>query len=232
MNLFVVFLIIIFMLLYIRKDKNDNSMHTRESLQTSLDIEQKQNNERFKKEIEDSSSNLASLLIQIEDSPKIDKIDSSTIKEESKERRHFFKNSDDVFDAYFPNLEKQFPNEYIKKEFGETTRERYKRLLPISFLLRIKTLTQEQRQEYKRIRQLEKEDYDSFSQDKFVISDTDSDGFETMMAKRTIVKDYYIPQYMNLLTKEQQLELVKEIQKFFDDVEKSFKSAESKKKAK
>jgi hypothetical protein len=81
-------------------------------------------------------------------------------------------------------------------------------------------LTEEQRQEYKKIAQQEKEDYTSFSKDKFIISDDmNSDGFETMMTKRIIVKDYYLPLYMNILTKEQQLEFAKKILDFFDQVD-------------
>jgi hypothetical protein len=40
-----------------------------------------------------------------------------------------------------------------------------------------------------------------------------------MMTKRIIVKDYYLPLYMNILTKEQQLEFAKKILDFFDQVD-------------
>jgi hypothetical protein len=58
-----------------------------------------------------------------------------------------------------------------KKKFGVTARERFTKFIPITFLLRVKMLTEEQRQEYKKIAQQEKEDYTSFSKDKFVISE-------------------------------------------------------------
>jgi hypothetical protein len=201
-----------------KKDPFQTSLNNEDSLKESEKNLKLESEENLKLESKKSPSRISSLTEQISS-------DTEPQKDKAlKESQVLFKTSDEVFDTYFPNIEKQFPNS--EKEFGLTARDRYKRILPVSFMLRIKTLTEEQRQKYKRIVELEQEDYRSFSKDKFIISDTNSGELETMMDNRTIVKDYYTPQYMNILTKEQQIELVKHIQSFLDRCQKSSEDKE------
>jgi hypothetical protein len=136
-------------------------------------------------------------------------------KNKLKERR-VFKNADEMINTLFPNLEKQV---------GKNWKDDYKWGLPLGSMFRLETpLTEEQKQEYKKLLAEKSEEFNAVCPDPGRILSIE-ESIERLKKGR-IVHEYYQPKFINIMTLEQQLQFAQQVQKrVFDEKEREQKEA-------
>jgi hypothetical protein len=110
-NVYLIFIIsTIFLLFSIKKEDNEIlSIQKKEDIHSSMNTEEIKNNEKIKIK---QPSKMTLQTTKNKDFSSIGKVVSSIeeTERETKGIKHLFNNSAEVFDTYFPNVEKYFPN--------------------------------------------------------------------------------------------------------------------------
>lgn len=126
---------------------------------------------------------------------KLDKVNKSSPR--------IFKDIDEMMDTLFPTFE---------EEFGIEEKERYQSKIP--YILMQELLTEEQKKEFKKIKELRKQGIRAVSSGHPIKIGE----FEQIINETTIVQEYYTLEFLNLLTKEQQYEFAKIVDNEFFNI--------------
>lgn len=223
-NLILIIVFIIFVVVFLffsEKNKNEKILSTQDQTEIPVTaneysqekLHQPQIQPNEKDDSKPPALNLDNFLLQNILAPQKNSDDESkeSIEEKSEPlKKRIFKTAEEVLDTHFP---------YLEKELGVGAREKYKVSLPMGQMTHLKTFTEEQHQEYLRLRKLEQKELKVITNSDIITKEE----FEPLMTTRGLVKAYYIPQLFNILTEEQQIEFAKYLKEnFFENVKKYY----------
>lgn len=182
------------------ESKKVEKVQDRKGTEVSLKTENEKKAES-KYEVEEQPS-LSQMIFLKKDEQKIEKIEESikdkrdNKKKASVPQKVIFKTSEEVLDAHFS---------YLENMLGKEGRDEFKSELPVGFMLAVKSVTDEQKREYRRLIKERREEVKAFTknQDHFY----NSEEYQSHKEKRDIINENYVPVIFNLLTEQQQKEL-------------------------